>query len=65
MVSLGNELVFVNRGSFITSEIKLMQRWGWGKEKTRNFLKMLQDDGMIIKISDRKKTTIIILNYND
>lgn len=62
---LGNELVEVKKGSFITSELKLMERWGWGKEKTRTFLKLLQSDGMIIKLSDRKKTTITIVNYSD
>jgi len=63
-IALGNELILVRRGSFITSELKLMGRWGWGKEKTRKFLKLLQDDGMIVKISDHKKTTINIVNYN-
>lgn len=63
-VSLGNQIVEVQRGSFITSELKLMDRWGWGKEKTRNFLKMLEADGMIKKISDKRKTLIKIENYN-
>lgn len=62
---LGNELVEVKQGSFITSEVKLMERWGWGKSKTRAFLDLLQSDGMIVKISDRKKTTINIVNYSD
>lgn len=61
---LGNELVEVKAGSFITSELKLMDRWGWGKTKTRAFLDLLQNDGMITKISDRKKTTIIVENYS-
>lgn len=60
---LGNEIVEVERGQFITSELKLMERWGWGKSKTRGFLKVLEDDGMIIKKSDRQKTTINIINY--
>ena len=61
---LGNELIEIERGSFVTSELKLMQRWGWGKSKTRAFLLLLENDGMIIKNSDRKKTTINIVNYN-
>jgi uncharacterized phage protein (TIGR02220 family) len=60
---LGNELITVERGSFITSELKLMERWGWGKSKLRSFLEMLENDGMIVKKSDRKKTTITICNY--
>ena len=38
---LGKELVEVKRGSFITSELKLMDRWRWSKAKVRNFLNLL------------------------
>lgn len=62
---LGNELVEVERGSFITSEYKLMDKWGWSKTKVRNFLKLLEDEKMIVKLSDRKKTTLTIVNYSD
>ena len=61
---LGNELIDCKAGSFITSELKLMERWGWGKTKTRAFLDVLQKDGMITKKTDRKKTTITIENYS-
>jgi hypothetical protein len=60
---LGKELIELSKGSFITSELKLMERWSWGKEKVRSFLKLLEDDQMITKISDRKKTLINICNY--
>ena len=62
---MGNELVKVESGSFVTSELKLMERWGWSKCKTRAFLDLLQNDGMITKKTDRKKTTITIVNYGD
>ena len=61
---LGNELVSVERGEFITSELKLMERWGWSKTKVRNFLALLESDDMIVKKADRKKTTIKVLNYS-
>ena len=61
---LGNELVEVKAGSFITSELKLAERWGWSKTKVRSFLNVLQNDSMIVKKSDRKKTTITIENYS-
>ena len=61
---LGGELVETPKGSFVTSEVKLMKRWGWSKSKTRLFLKMLEKDKMIVKKSDRKKTTITIVKYN-
>lgn len=60
---LGNEMVKVERGSFITSELKLMERWGWSKSKVRAFLKLLQNEQMIIKKTDHKKTTLSIVNY--
>lgn len=61
---LGNELIEIERGQFVTSELKLMERWTWGKSKLRSFLDLLEKDGMIIKKSDRKKTTITICNYS-
>lgn len=60
---LGNEIIEVEQGSFVTSEIKLMNRWGWSKTKLRNFLKLLESEKMITKVVDRKKTTISIVNY--
>ncbi|AYC28699.1 DnaD domain-containing protein [Paenisporosarcina cavernae] len=64
-VLLGNEMIKIERGSFITSELKLMDRWSWSKTKVRSFLKLLEDDEMIIKNTDKKKTTITICNYTD
>ena len=61
---LGNEVITVERGSLITSELKLMERWGWSKSKVRQFLNQLQNDSMIVKKTDRKKTTINIINYD-
>lgn len=62
-VLLGNELVQAQRGQVITSEAKLMKKWKWGKSRLRTFLEILENDGMIIKKSDRKKTVINIENY--
>jgi len=62
---LGNELIEIERGSLITSELKLASRWGWSKTKVRAFLKLLEDDEMIVKKSDNKKTTINIVRYSD
>lgn len=60
---LGNELLSLPMGSLVTSELKLMQRWGWGKGRTRAFLSLLEKDNMIKKQTDRKKTVIKIVNY--
>lgn len=62
-VVFGSEIITVERGSFITSETKLMDRWGWSKAKLRAYHRLLEEDGMISKKTDRKKTTITIVNY--
>ncbi|WP_066715697.1 hypothetical protein [Clostridium sp. Marseille-P299] len=61
---LGSEMVNVKRGSFITSERKLGEKWGWSNTRVRNFLKLLESDGMIVKKTDSKKSTITIVNYS-
>ncbi|MBP0726778.1 hypothetical protein J5Y03_16590 [Bacillus sp. RG28] len=60
---LGNELVEVKAGQTITSIRKLSDKWGWSNSKVTNFLKLLQNDGMIVLESDTKKTSITIINY--
>jgi hypothetical protein len=61
---LGSEMVFVPRGSFVTSERKLGERWQWSNTKVRSFLKLLENDEMILKKNDSKKSTITIVNYS-
>lgn len=63
-IMIGNSIVAVERGSFITSELKLMSRWGWSKTKVRAFLSILHKAQMIEKKSDSKKTIINIVNYS-
>ena len=60
---LGNELVEVKCGSFITSIAKLCEKWGWSNTKVVKFLDLLENDGMLIRKSDTKKTLITIENY--
>lgn len=60
---LGNKLVEIKCGSFITSIEKLKVRWGWSNTKVINFLNLLENDGMLIKKSDTKKTVITLVNY--
>jgi len=53
----------VERGEVITSEMKLMERWGWSKTKVRSFLKLMIDDKILITKKDHKKTAIKIVGY--
>ena len=58
-------VVDVHRGQFITSLGNLGARFGWGIQKVRDFLRLLESDGMIAKESTRKGTKITIRNYNN
>lgn len=53
----------VERGSFLTSTVKLADYWGWSRGKVTRFLDMLENDHMIVKKSDSKRTAITIVNY--
>ena len=60
---LGNEFIQLKKGELITSEMKLMEKWRWSKSKVRTFLLLLENDEMIIKKTDRRKTKIVIVNW--
>lgn len=62
-VAIGNQLVTVKPGQKWTSLTKLADRWGWSIKKTRNFLNMLQSDGMVYVHSSPKGTLVTIVNY--
>ena len=64
-VCFGSEMIECGRGEIITSQLKLMKRWGWSKAKLLNYQKILQKDRMIVVKSDSKKTTIKLLNYEE
>lgn len=57
------EIVTVNRGQRITSIRALAARWKWGKAKVSDFLKLLEEDGMIRKESDSRRTLLTVINY--
>lgn len=62
---INSKVIVLKEGELVTTESKLMERWGWSKSKVRLFLEQLEIENMIIKISDKKKTTITICNYSD
>lgn len=62
-VLIGGHTEMVERGSFITSELKLMERWGWGRKKVKLFLNFLESQKMIERNANNKRTAITIVNY--
>lgn len=63
-VFIGNQPIPVPRGTFITSEVKLSERWGWSRKKVRGFLAGLELDKMLAKKSTSMYTAITIENYD-
>jgi DNA replication protein DnaD len=57
------KLITVKRGSFITSIRKLADKWGWKRDKVAEFLDLLEQDGMIQRDSNHRRTVITIKNY--
>lgn len=57
------EVITCERGTVNLSISFLADRWGWGREKTRNFLKLLESDEMVTVNATKHRTTIIIENY--
>src|SRR5690554_3919120 len=65
-VFFNNEIVEVNTGEKITSEVKLAEKWGWSRTKVRTFLRLLEQDNMIKNIKENgKRTRLKVLNYSD
>lgn len=60
----GNRLTEVKRGQFIASLRFLAERWKVSKDKVNAFLKILIQEGMIIRESDKNETLITICNYD-
>ena len=60
---IGNQKIKVKKGSFITSQKKLMKEFNWGTSRLRNFLKLLQNDDMIEINTNAISTYITINNY--
>ena len=59
------EIVICKRGDVSRSISSLAERWHWGREKTRNFLTLLEKDGMVVVNATKNRTTITLVKYDD
>lgn len=57
------KLITIKRGQRLTSVRTLAERWSWGRTKVLNFLRILEEDKMILREADSRKTLITIVNY--
>ena len=60
-----NEVVIVPRGSFMTSIVKLANRWGWSRCKAMRYLELLESEQMLNTKRTPKGTLVTIVKYED
>ena len=63
-VLIGAKAFKVKRGSFITSQKKMMLEFNWGISKLRNFLELYENEGMIKVESFSTHTYLTIIKYD-
>ena len=63
-IMIGDNVIEIKKGSFITSEVKLAEEWKWDRSTVRKFLKTLEEQKMIQKNSTSKYTSISIENWD-
>ena len=47
-IIFGSTVTPIKKGSFITSELKLSERWKWSRHKVDDYLKLLKKLNMIL-----------------
>lgn len=62
---IDGNVVVIGRGSFMTSRLKLADRWGWSLKKVDSYFKMLENEEMVTTEKTNKGTTITIVNYEE
>lgn len=63
--AINGKLFLVPRGDLIRSLQSLARRWECSSGKVKNFLDLLQQDGMVVVINEKYATRITIANYED
>lgn len=58
-----DEIVEYKRGTVNRSITWLADRWGWSRDKTRRFLRVLESDGMVRVEPTPNRTVVTIENY--
>lgn len=64
-VQLGNEVFVCNRAESLLSLQSWASRWHVSKDTARNFMTLLENDQMIIRVSIGKSTRLTVCKYDD
>ena len=60
-----NEFMIISRGSFMTSILKLSERWGWSRNKVVKFLNVLEKEQMLNTKRTPRGTLVTIMKYEE
>lgn len=63
-ILFNGEIITIQRGQYLTSMVKLAEKWKWSRPTVVKFLNLLERDRMITRSSDNTKTLITIENYS-
>ena len=63
-ILFNGEMIIIERGQYLTSMVKLAEKWKWSRPTVVKFLNLLEKDQMITRSSDNTKTLITIENYS-
>ena len=64
LVNFRNEYIEIERGQFLTSQIKLSEKWGWTRKHVKRFLDALENDQMLTIRTTNRYIVITIMNYD-
>jgi hypothetical protein len=62
---VSGSLIELEQGELVGSVRYLGDRWTWGKDKVAAFMKMLESDGMIRRVTRHGETVVILCNYKE
>lgn len=62
-IFIDGEPIVVSRGSFMTSTLKLSDRWGWSRNKVLRFLNVLESEQMLNTKRTQNGTLVTIVKY--
>ena len=61
---IDDEIVIIRRGEFMTSIVKLADRWGWSRNKVVRYIDMLESEHMLNTKRTPKGTLVSIIKYD-
>lgn len=64
-ILIDEKIVVISRGSFLTSIVKLSDRWGWSRNKVSRYLQLLENEQMLNTKRTPKGTLVTIVKYEN